>query len=148
MLTYTYFDHWSLVTKFRLRKKFTSKIFYRLKYPNLRYFKLAHKHHKSCVLFRQVTCTRTKSKSGAVVKIKRIFVVYETALNIKGLFKSGAPPLDHLLVTSLLWQTICFLLMYTIFLVYSTLLKVVTCTHMHNIIAAVYVVQCIWSTEL
>ena len=41
---------------------------------------------------RQVT--RTKSKSGAVVKHQRIFVAIKTTSNVKQHFKSGvAPPL-------------------------------------------------------
>ena len=34
---YTYFGRYSLVTKFRLRKQFTSEIFYWRKYPDLWY---------------------------------------------------------------------------------------------------------------
>ena len=47
---------------------------------------------------RQVT--RAKSKSGAVVKHQRMFVVLKTQK--KSLFKSGAAPLYHSLVTSLI----------------------------------------------
>ena len=50
-------------------------------------------------LYRQVT--RAKSKSGAVVKHQRVFVVLKTTSNVEGLFKSGAAPLYHSLVTSL-----------------------------------------------
>ena len=45
--------------------------------------------------------TRTKSKSGAVVKHQRMFVVLKTTSNVKQHFKSGAAPLYHSLVTSL-----------------------------------------------
>ena len=45
--------------------------------------------------------TRAKSKSGAVVKHQRMFVVSKTTSNTKWLFKSGAAPLYHSLVTSL-----------------------------------------------
>ena len=48
---------------------------------------------------RQVT--RAKSKSGAVVKHQRMFVVLETTSNTKRLFKSGAVPLYCSLVTFL-----------------------------------------------
>ena len=41
-LAYIYFGHWSLATKFRLREKFTSEIFYRWKYPNLWYIYILH----------------------------------------------------------------------------------------------------------
>ena len=46
--------------------------------------------------------TRTKSKSGAVVKHQRMFVVLKTTSNVKQHFKSGAAQLYHSLVTSLL----------------------------------------------
>ena len=49
--------------------------------------------------YRQVT--RAKSKSGAVVKHQRVFVVLKTTSNAKQLFKSGAAPLYRSLVTSL-----------------------------------------------
>ena len=43
MSTYTKFSCLSLATKIRLREKFTSEIiFYRRKYPDLRYIILAH----------------------------------------------------------------------------------------------------------
>ena len=44
---------------------------------------------------------RAKSKSGAVVKHQRMFVVLKTTSNTKWLFKSGAVPLYRSLVTSL-----------------------------------------------
>ena len=47
---------------------------------------------------RQVT--RRKSKSGTVVKHQKTFVVLKTTSNVKWLFKSGAAPLYHSLVTS------------------------------------------------
>ena len=50
---------------------------------------------------RQVT--RAKSKSGAVVKHKRVLVVYETTSKVKWHFKSGTVPLYRPLVTSLKW---------------------------------------------
>ena len=37
MSTYTKFSRLSLAAKIRLREKFTSEIFYRQKYPDLRY---------------------------------------------------------------------------------------------------------------
>ena len=37
MLTYTKFSHLSLAAKIRLHEKFTSEIFHRRKYPDLRY---------------------------------------------------------------------------------------------------------------
>ena len=37
MATYTKFSRLSLAAKIRLREKFTSEIFYRRKYPDLRY---------------------------------------------------------------------------------------------------------------
>ena len=49
--------------------------------------------------FRQVT--RTKPKSGAVVKHQRMFVVLKTTSNVKQHFKSGTAPLYRSLVTSL-----------------------------------------------
>ena len=48
---------------------------------------------------RQVT--RAKSKSDAVVKHQRVFVVLKTTSVVKQLFKSGAVPFYHSLVTSL-----------------------------------------------
>ena len=42
MSTYTSFGRWSLVTKFRLRKKFTSEIFHQRKYPDLWYTMYVH----------------------------------------------------------------------------------------------------------
>ena len=42
-----------------------------------------------------------KSKSGAMDKDQRIFMVLKTTSNVKELFKGGAVPLYHLLVTSL-----------------------------------------------
>ena len=48
---------------------------------------------------RQVT--RTKSRSGAVVKYQRMFVVLKATSNVKQHFKSGATPLYCSLVTSL-----------------------------------------------
>ena len=53
----------------------------------------------TCVHYRQVTTA--KSKSGAVVKHQRVFVVLKTTSNAKWLFKSGAAPLYRSLVTSL-----------------------------------------------
>ena len=47
---------------------------------------------------RQVT--RAKSKSGAVVKHKRVLVFYETTSRVKWYFKSGAALLYRSLVTS------------------------------------------------
>ncbi len=43
--------------------------------------------------------TRAKSKSDAVVKHQRVFVVLKTTSNAKWLFKSGAAPLYRSLVT-------------------------------------------------
>ena len=54
-----------------------------------------------CIACRQVT--RTKSKSGAVVKHQRMIVVYKSTSSVKGLFKSGATPLYRSLVTTLVW---------------------------------------------
>ena len=48
---------------------------------------------------RQVTSW--KSKSGTVVKHQRKAVVLKTTSNVNALFKSGAAPLYHSLVTSL-----------------------------------------------
>ena len=45
--------------------------------------------------------TRRESKSGAVVKHQRKFVVLKTTSNVKGLLKSGTAPLYRSLVTSL-----------------------------------------------
>ena len=45
--------------------------------------------------------TSGKSKSGAVVKHQRLFVVLKTTSNVKRLFKSGTAPLYRSLVTSL-----------------------------------------------
>ena len=44
---------------------------------------------------------RANSKSGAVVKLERVFVVNKTTLNVKCHFKSSAAPLYRSLVTSL-----------------------------------------------
>ena len=59
------------------------------------------------ICIRQVT--RAEPKSGAVVKHQRVFVVLKTTSIAKRLFKSGAAPLHHSLVTSLymlllLWE--------------------------------------------
>ena len=43
---------------------------------------------------------RTNSKSDAVVKQQRSFVVFKTTKNVKGHFKSFTVPLYHSLVTS------------------------------------------------
>ena len=48
---------------------------------------------------------RTKSKSGAVVKHQRMFVVLKATSRTKWLFKSGTAPLHHSLVTSLLIES-------------------------------------------
>ena len=53
---------------------------------------------------RQVT--RTKSKSSAMVKHQRMFVVLKTTLNVKGLLKNGTAPLYRSLVTSLHGQLV------------------------------------------
>ena len=45
------------------------------------------------LLIRQVT--RAKSKSGAVIKHKRVLVIYETTSRVKWYFKRGATPLYH-----------------------------------------------------
>ena len=45
--------------------------------------------------------TRAKSKSGAMVKHQRVFVILKTTSNVESLFKSGAAPLYCSLVTSL-----------------------------------------------
>ncbi len=50
-------------------------------------------------VIRQVT--RAKSKSGAVVKHQRVFVVLKTTSKAKRLFQSGTAPVYHSLVTSL-----------------------------------------------
>ena len=52
------------------------------------------------VYIRQVT--RRKLKSGAVVKLQKIFVVLKTTSNVKGIFESGFAPLYRSLVTSLI----------------------------------------------
>jgi hypothetical protein len=51
---------------------------------------------------RQVT--RAKSKSGAVVKHQRVFMVLKTTSSANQLFKSGAAPLYRSLVTSLMYK--------------------------------------------
>ena len=45
--------------------------------------------------------TRRKSKSGAMIKHQRIFVVLKTTSNVRWVFKSGTAPLYRSLVTSL-----------------------------------------------
>ena len=45
--------------------------------------------------------TRTKSKSGTVVRHQRMLVVHKTTSNVRGHFKSSTVPLHRSLVTSL-----------------------------------------------
>ena len=55
--------------------------------------------HMYIIHLRQVT--RIKSKSGAVVKYQRMFVVLKSTSNVKQHFKTGAAPLYRSLVTSM-----------------------------------------------